>query len=86
MFLAEVDISKTAYFMMTQNFSQVVTKFIPCDDVTRFDGIALRINSTENFKKERSKEWTLLSLEPVLITASEDQTLKMWNLQKVGEG
>ena len=38
MFLAEVDISKTAYFMMTQNFSQVVTKFIPCDDVTRFDG------------------------------------------------
>ena len=31
MFLAEVDISKTAYFMMTQNFSQVVTKFIPCD-------------------------------------------------------
>ena len=39
MFLAEVDISKTAYFMMTQNFSQVVTKFIPCDDVTRFDGI-----------------------------------------------
>ena len=42
MFLAEVDISKTAYFMMTQNFSQVVTKFIPCDDVTRFDGIFLR--------------------------------------------
>ena len=39
MFLAEVDISKTAYFMMTQNFSQVVTKFIRCDDVTRFDGI-----------------------------------------------
>ena len=39
MFLAEVDISKTAYFMMTQNFSQVVTKFIPCDDVTRFDGM-----------------------------------------------
>ena len=42
MFLAEVDISKTAYFMMTQNFSQVVTKFIPCDDVTRFDGIFYR--------------------------------------------
>ena len=41
MFLAEVDISKTAYFMMTQNFSQVVTKFIPCDDVTRFDGTFL---------------------------------------------
>ena len=43
MFLAEVDISKTAYFMMTQNFSQVVTKFIPCDDVTRFDGICLNL-------------------------------------------
>ena len=38
MFLAEVDISKTAYFMMTQNFSQVVTKFIPCDDVTVEEG------------------------------------------------
>ena len=46
MFLAEVDISKTAYFMMTQNFSQVVTKFIPCDDVTRFDGIMI----SESFK------------------------------------
>ena len=43
MFLAEVDISKTAYFMMPQNFSQVVTKFIPCDNVTRFDGIVLII-------------------------------------------
>ena len=39
MFLAEVDISKTACFMTTQTFSQEVTKFIPCDDVTRFDGI-----------------------------------------------
>ena len=35
MFLAEVDISKTAYLMMTQKFSQVVMKFIPCDDVTQ---------------------------------------------------
>ena len=25
--------------MTTQTFSQEVTKFIPCDDVTRFDGI-----------------------------------------------
>ena len=38
MFLAEVDISKTACFMTTQTFSQEVTKFIPCDNVTRFDG------------------------------------------------
>ena len=38
MFLTKVDISKTAYFMTTQTFSQEVTKFIPCDDVTRFDG------------------------------------------------
>ena len=49
MFLAEVDISKTAYFMMTQNFSQVVTKFIPCDDVTRFDGIYLSCNCLFGF-------------------------------------
>ena len=39
MFLTKVDISKTAYFMTTQTFSQEVTKFIPCDDVTRFDGM-----------------------------------------------
>ena len=39
MFLTKVDISKTAYFMTTQTFSQEVTKFIPCDDVTRFDSI-----------------------------------------------
>jgi hypothetical protein len=26
--------------------------------------------------------WNLVFSEPVLITASEDQTLKMWNLQK----
>ena len=38
MFLTKVDISKTAYFMTTQTFSQEVTKFMPCDDVTRFDG------------------------------------------------
>ena len=43
MFLAEVDISKTASFMKNQTFSQEVTKFIPCDDVTRFDGIFMRI-------------------------------------------
>ena len=49
MFLAEVDISKTAYFMMTQNFSQVVTKFIPCDDVTRFDGTYLIQNLNTGF-------------------------------------
>ena len=42
MFLAEVDISKTACFMTTQTFSQEVTKFIPCDDVTRFDGTCLK--------------------------------------------
>ena len=53
MFLAEVDISKTAYFMMTQNFSQVVTKFIPCDDVTRFDGIFLIIFFSINPVKNR---------------------------------
>ena len=41
MFLAEVDISKTVCFMTTQTFSQEVTKFIPCGDVTRFDGITL---------------------------------------------
>ena len=28
-------------FYDTQTFSQEVTKFIPCDDVTRFDGISL---------------------------------------------
>ena len=46
MFLAEVDISKTACFMTTQTFSQEVTKFIPCDDVTRFDG-------TNRFKDQK---------------------------------
>ena len=39
MLLVEVNISKIAFFIAAQNFSQVVTKFITCDDVTRFDGI-----------------------------------------------
>ena len=39
MFLVEVDISKIAFFITSQNFSQREAKFIPCDDVTRFDGI-----------------------------------------------
>ena len=43
MFLAGVDISKTACFMTTQTFSQEVTKFITCDNVTRFDGIHIHI-------------------------------------------
>ena len=63
MFLAEVvDISKTAYFMVTQNFSQVVTKFIPCYDVTRFDGTGTgtylqyyRMCSGRSLFKDRSK-------------------------------
>ena len=38
MLLVEVNISKIAFFIAAQNFSQVVTKFITCDDVTRFDG------------------------------------------------
>ena len=40
MLLVEVNISKIAFFIAAQNFSQVVTKFITCDDVTRFDGIS----------------------------------------------
>ena len=39
MFLAGVDISKTAYFIKAQSVWQRVTKLIPYDDVTRFDGI-----------------------------------------------
>ena len=39
MLLVEVNISKIAFFIAAQNFSQVVMKFITCDDVTRFDGI-----------------------------------------------
>ena len=38
MFLAGVDISKTAYFIKAQSVWQRVTKLIPYDDVTRFDG------------------------------------------------
>ena len=38
MFLAGVDISKTAYFIKAQSVWQMVTKLIPYDDVTRFDG------------------------------------------------
>ena len=38
MLLVEVNISKIAFFIAAQNFSQVVTKFITCDDVTQFDG------------------------------------------------
>ena len=40
MFLAGVDISKTAYFIKAQIVWQRVTKLIPYryDDVTRFDG------------------------------------------------
>ena len=49
MFLAEVDISKTACFMTTQTFSQEVTKFIPCDDVTRFDGTVFPIQFRKRF-------------------------------------
>ena len=41
MFLAGVDISKTAYFIKAQSVWQRVTKLIPYDDVTRFDGITL---------------------------------------------
>ena len=39
MFLAGVDISKTAYFIKAQSVWQMVTKLIPYDDVNRFDGI-----------------------------------------------
>ena len=39
MFLAGVDISKTAYFIKAQSVWQRVTKLIPYDYVTRFDGI-----------------------------------------------
>ena len=38
MLLVEVNFSEIAFFIAAQSFSQVVTKFITCDDVTRFDG------------------------------------------------
>ena len=41
MFLAGVDISKTAYFIKAQSVWQRVKKLIPYDDVTRFDGTLL---------------------------------------------
>ena len=46
MFLAGVDISKTAYFIKAQSVWQMVTKLIPYDDVTRFDGIDQIIRET----------------------------------------
>ena len=39
MFLAGVDISKTAYFIKAQSVWKMVTKLIPYDDVTQFDGM-----------------------------------------------
>ena len=42
MFLVEFDISNVAFVITAQNFSQVVTKIIPCDNVTRFDGMLLK--------------------------------------------
>ena len=48
MLLVEVNISKIAFFIAAQNFSQVVTKFITCDDVTRFDGAYLKVDIISN--------------------------------------
>ena len=44
MFLAGVDISKTAYFIKAQSVWQMVTKLIPYDDVTQFDGMYYNIS------------------------------------------
>ena len=62
MFLAEVDVSKTACFMTTQTFSQEVTKFIPCDNVTRFDGIYIKLDSAL-YNPGRSQKFLTLKIK-----------------------
>ena len=53
MFLAGVDISKTAYFIKAQSVWQMVTKLIPYDDVTQFDGIWLTLTNGRRIKGVR---------------------------------
>ena len=65
MLLVEVNISKIAFFIAAQNFSQVVTKFITCDDVTRFDGIS----ATEQWSRIRKSLLSLWVLTNKIATA-----------------
>ena len=52
--------------MTTQTFSQEVAKFIPCDDVTRFDGIGwIRIR---------------IRIDPELLPGSRTRKIQSWIL------